>query len=271
MFFSTITGGGMMFGGPPPTGSSVGWAFTRYMAEHGATSRSEFVWTGRRLRVRLADGRWAAATVLELGQFNVGPFSPVTRWCIKLQYDDATTATALGGEDGVVRHELCKCSVVGGGTFEGERAFPKMSFEWTSPPTPPLAPAATEEAAVLPALPTLADLEERKAAASTRFERAVALLRDDLTEEEQQERDEILTDAFAELVELGEAIPEGPSALQSEEMEALLEALLTWPAQVISIDGVLHQLVAGRYRSVEQCLAYAVALPARTADMHRRR
>ena len=50
-------------------------------------------------------------------------------------------------------------------------------------------------------------------------------------------------------------------------MEALLEALLTWPAQVISIDGVLHQLVAGRYRSVEQCLAYAVALPARTADI----
>ena len=87
-------GGGMMFGGGgPPTGSDVGWDFNRYMEEHGGewvpdphspTARGEFVWTGRKLRVKLEDGSWATATVLELEQYNMGPFASSTNWNIKL-------------------------------------------------------------------------------------------------------------------------------------------------------------------------------------------
>ena len=75
--------------------------------------------------------------MLELEQYNMGPFAGSTNWNMKLQYDDAAVAT-LGGEDAAVVHKLHRCSIEGGGVLIKKRS--KLSFEWTSPPTPAARP-----------------------------------------------------------------------------------------------------------------------------------
>lgn len=276
-------GGGMMFGGGgPPTGSDVGWDFNRYMEEHGGdwehdphspTARGEFVWTGRKLRVKLEDGSWANATVLELEQYNMGPFASSTNWNIKLQYDDAAVATALGGEDAAVVHKLHRCSVEGGGVLIKKRA--KLSFEWTSPPTPAARPALEEHDMPLPTLPELSDLGARKEAASARFAKVIGIMANfaNSSDAEKQEVGDTLNAAMQELIALDEKIPSAFAALEdpldSVQMRELLTTLMTWPAKILAMDGIIQVFIRGRYRSIELCLALAAVLPTRTADFER--
>ena len=279
----------MMFGGGgPPTGSDVGWDFNRYMEEHGGewepdphspTARGEFVWTGRKLRVKLEDGSWATATVLELEQYNMGPFAGSTNWNIKLQYDDAAVATALGGEDAAVVHKLHRCSIEGGGVLIKKRS--KLSFEWTSSPTPAARPALEEDDMPLPTLPELSDLDARKEAASARFAKVIGIMANiaNSSDAEKKEVGDTLNAAMQELIELDEKIPSAwvtlafggthSVALNSVQFRELLSILMAWPAKILAMHGIVEVFIRGRYRSLELCLAFAAVLPTRTADFER--
>ena len=211
--------------------STVGWAFDRYMGKHCPWQPDEMMptnrhsgrmWTGRTLRVKLPSDhgteKWAAATVLELDQSNMGPFSSTTSWRIKLQFREATHATALGGADGVAKYELLRCDVESGGTLSRADGLPLLSFEWTAPPSPPSPPPTPS--LKIPDVPELDEREARMAAAEARFAHVGRL---------GEGRDEDYQAVYDELCAL---LPDQPDGQVSDaSLRDYLEALMTWPTR----------------------------------------
>lgn len=142
-----------MDGGPQhfPDWSRLGFEFVEHMRNvlepwddvadaQQPTNRVVEVWQGRAVALLpKKGGARVEGTIIEMTQFNVGPFAGETRWAMLVEFASAADTKRVGGvareqKDKRASFELNRCDVRHGGTCIGTGPRSSLiSFQWLGP------------------------------------------------------------------------------------------------------------------------------------------